>query len=156
MTEVKSTFNYITYTFIFCIFLFFATVTFFFPKGFLLVIQHEANHFALYIGALIAAIGLIYGLIVALDLLLNYRRKVSVSDRHLSIRDAIFFTKEEIDLGSVKYYYEDTYVYNWMFKAIVFELNTGRRVKVLNFFTWNYRDWKASLSKLKIKRLRTN
>ncbi|MEJ8843099.1 hypothetical protein WG954_11980 [Lacibacter sp. H375] len=150
---MKTKFNYITYFLLCGILSVFLLLPYYVIKHLSLLIANESNLTAMYFGLSVAALGIIYGIIVLLDLLIYHRFGFYLKNDALFITDVFYLQKREIPLYLIKGYYIDTYVYSWMFKAIVVETYDGHRFRALNLFLWNFRRVKKKLPDSGIKKL---
>jgi hypothetical protein len=142
---MKTKFNYITYFLLCAILLVFLFVPYYSIKYLPVLIANESNLSAMYFGFSIAALGIVYAIIVLLDLLIYHRFGFYLEQDALIITDVFFLPKREIPLYFIKGYYVDNYVYSWVFKAIVVETYDGHKFRALNLFLWNFRRVKKKL-----------
>lgn len=142
-------FNYLTYLLITGVFLFCLTALYFIPKFALSIYGNNKSKEAVLIGLTIAFLGTVYGIIVSIDLLVNYRYNIKLAQSRILISDMLLLKQRSIEFEQIKSVQEDDYVYNIFFKAIVVTLKTGRKYKMLNFFVWRYSSAKSILLKIK-------
>ncbi|NTS42890.1 hypothetical protein HRG84_18525 [Flavisolibacter sp. BT320] len=146
---MKGKFNYLTYILMFVVFVLFLTGVYLIAKFAFIIFDSNKNKTAVLIGLTFAFLGTIYGIIVLLDLLINYRYKIKQTEGGLLISDMLFLRHKHIQLDQIKTAQEDEYVYNIFLKAIVVTLTTGKKFKMLNFFICNYSSTKPILKTTK-------
>lgn len=148
---MKTKFNYVIYIILLFVLVGFLTALACSPKFFNIIVHAEKNKVAVIVGLVFGVLGVIYAIVVLVDLLLNYRYIIEPTRGGIMVTDIILRKKIIIDFPFIKAIQEDDYIYSMYLEAITVTLKTGKTYKMLNFFLWNYSVTKKALKTVKRK-----
>jgi hypothetical protein len=119
---------------------------------FQIIRKGERNLIPFYIGMTCVAFGLVYGVYVFCFTLSQFKKVISFEKNQLIVMDALTKKTVEIPFEFIDNLLLENFVYMTAFTSLTITIKSGKKYRILNFFTLNFKEIRSQLKLLKQKK----